>query len=85
MAYRKDIVFVSISIDQSKGAWKKKMRELNLHGHQLHDEGGKISRFLNINSIPYFLIYDRNGRLLQHGAARPSSGDLLRNDLKALP
>lgn len=79
-----DIVFVSISIDQNKMAWKKKMRELNLHGYQLLDEKGGLSKYLNINSIPHFLIYDKKGRLLQYKASRPSSAETLTTLLKLI-
>ena len=84
MSKRDDLIFVSVSIDQSKNAWKKKMKELNLRGWQLLDKGGKISKFLNINSIPFFLIYDKEGKLLLYGAPRPSSGDKLRQYLELL-
>lgn len=85
MSKRDDIVFVSISIDQNKTAWKNKMKELNLHGYQLHDENAKLGKYLNINTIPHFIIYDKEGRLLQYNAARPSSVDKLRTYLEQLP
>ncbi len=82
---REDIVFVSISIDQNKTAWRNKMRELNLHGIQLHDESTKLGKFLNISSIPHFIIYDKEGRLLKYNAARPSSQNILKDYLESLP
>ncbi len=84
LANRQDIVFVSISIDQSMTAWKKKMEELNLHGNQLIDSKGRLSQYLNIKSIPFFLIYDKEGKLLRYGAPRPSTGDRLKKLLEDL-
>lgn len=84
LRHREDIVFVSVSIDQNKKAWIRKMKELDLHGWQLLDEQGQLSKFLNINSIPSFLLYDKNGRLLQYKAPRPSSGEQLKKYLEDL-
>lgn len=66
------VVYVSISLDNSREAWLKRMRSLNLKGIQLHDKSGKLAEALNIKGIPHFLIYDRNGRLLVYNAPRPS-------------
>ena len=66
------VVYVSISLDNSREAWLKRMRSLNLKGIQLHDKSGKLAEALNIKGIPHFLVYDRNGRLLIYNAPRPS-------------
>lgn len=66
------IVYVSISLDNSRDAWLKRMHALNLQGIQLHDKSGKLAEALNIKGIPHFLLYDPNGRLLVYNAPRPS-------------
>ena len=68
-----DIVFVSISTDTDKQAWINKMQELKVSGIQLLDEGGYFAKALNIVSIPFFLIYDKEGKLHTYGAMRPSN------------
>lgn len=68
-----DIVFISISTDTDKEAWKEKVKELNLEGIQLLDEEGIFSKSLNVISIPFFLIYDKEGKLHTYGATRPSN------------
>lgn len=80
----KDVIFVSISIDRDKEAWKKKMAALNLHGHQLLDAEGRLGEMLNIQGIPHFLIYDKEGRLHTYKAMRPSSGEKLKEQLENL-
>jgi thiol-disulfide isomerase/thioredoxin len=79
-----DVVFVSISTDTDKEAWINKMKELNTDGIQLLDEGGLFAESLNIISIPFFLIYDKEGKLHTYNAMRPSSGRLLEEFLRGL-
>ena len=70
----KKVAFVSISIDASEDAWKKKMDEKNMHGHQLWNPGSTLGKALNVKGIPFFAIYDPEGNLYMHGAPRPSQG-----------
>lgn len=79
-----DVVFVSISVDTSKDAWKKRVGGLKLHGNQFIDAGGKLSSALNVQGIPHFLIYDKEGKLHTYKALRPSSGEPLKEILKQL-
>jgi len=79
-----DVVFVSISIDSDPLAWKHKMVELSMHGNQLYDRDAKLGTALNVRGIPFFLLYDKEGRLHTYGAPRPSSGEELRTLLEGL-
>lgn len=77
-----NVVFVSISVDTNKEAWKSKVAALGLHGHQFVDAGGKLASALNVQGIPHFLIYDKEGKLHTYKAMRPSSGDAIKKILK---
>lgn len=79
-----DVVFVSISCDADTNAWKEKMAELGMHGNQLHDKNNSLGTALNVTGIPFFVIYDKEGRLHTYRAMRPSSGDLLKGFLEKL-
>lgn len=79
-----NVVFLSISTDTDKEAWKKKMVELGMHGNQLHDRDNALCNALNVKGIPFFLIYDKEGKLHTYKAMRPSSGDALKAFLEAL-
>lgn len=68
------VVFLSISIDTKEDAWKNKMKEKNMHGNQLWDPANSLGQALNVKGIPFFAIYDPEGRLYMHGAPRPSQG-----------
>ena len=79
-----DIVFVSISTDADPDSWKAKLKELDMHGNQLHDRDGKLSQILNVGGIPFFVVYDKEGKLHTYGALRPSMGEPLKTFLKEL-
>ena len=70
----KKVEFVSISIDASEEAWKNKLVEKNMHGHQLWNPGSTLGEALGVRGIPFFAIYDPDGNLYMHGAPRPSQG-----------
>ena len=82
---RDDVVFVSISTDTDPDAWRAKMEELDMHGNQLIDRDGELCAMLNVASIPFFAIYDKEGKLHTYGAMRPSSGHHLKQYLQDLP
>ena len=56
-----------------------------MHGNQLHDRDGKLSQILNVGGIPFFVVYDKEGKLHTYGALRPSSGFHLKQYLRDLP
>ncbi len=80
----KDVVFVSVSSDTDEAAWKNKMTELDMHGIQLLDKDNTLGTALNVRGIPFFVIYDKEGKLHTYGAMRPSRGAELRNFLEEL-
>ena len=70
----KKVAFVSISLDAKESQWKRKMTQLNMHGNQLIDSSSAFSKALNVQGIPFFLIYDPDGKLYMYDAPRPSQG-----------
>jgi thiol-disulfide isomerase/thioredoxin len=79
-----NVVFVSVSVDAKEEPWKKKMESLGVHGHQLWDSNGQLTKSLNISGIPFFLIYDSDGKLYMYDAPRPSQGEGLKQILEGL-
>lgn len=67
-----NVKFVSISIDKNEKAWRAKMKMLNMHGHQFLNQDNSLAEALNVRGIPFFMIYDKDGKLYQHNAPRPS-------------
>lgn len=77
-----NVVFVSISIDSDRESWIERMEALDMHGNQLWDIDGKIGETLNVRGIPHFMLYDREGKLLEYKMTRPSNvatGERLRS------
>jgi len=68
----RDVVFVSISLDEKAGSWLTKMKALNMRGNQLLNSDNTLAEALNVRGIPRFLIYDKQGKLYSTDAPRPS-------------
>lgn len=67
-----NVVFVSVSIDTDDAAWKKKVSALGLEGELLINKDNSLPKALNVSGIPFFLIYDKEGKLYKYNAYRPS-------------
>ena len=78
----KNIVFVSISIDNSKDRekWSNLANKKELSGIQLLADKEWDSKFIkeyNIQGIPRFILIDANGNILNAQAPRPSDPKLI--------
>ena len=72
----KPIAFVSISIDDDKDAWEKMVKEDELGGYQLFAEGAwqsDITEAYAIRGIPRFIMIDKEGKIVNANASRPSN------------
>ena len=75
----KDVAFVSISIDQNKVEWKEFVKSEDLKGVQLFAENAFESQFIQdygIRQIPTFIIIDKEGKIVNADAPRPSSDEI---------
>lgn len=75
----KDVAFVSISIDQNKDEWKEFVKSEDLKGVQLFVENAFESQFIQdygIRQIPTFIIIDKEGKIVNADAPRPSSDEI---------
>jgi thiol-disulfide isomerase/thioredoxin len=71
----KDVVFLCVSVDGDEAAWKKIVKEKELTGVHIHSKGdfkSEMTKLYDINSIPTYIIIDRNGKIWKMGAERPS-------------
>ena len=78
----KNIVFISISVDEQKDfeKWKKFVADKSLSGVQLFADKNWNSDFIKafgINSIPRFILIDPKGIIVNSDAPRPSQPELL--------
>lgn len=86
--HSKNIVFVSISIDEPHNfdKWKKMVKDKELGGIQLFADKNWQSDFIKayaIDAIPRFILIDTNGNIINSNAPRPSD-PLLREQLNEL-
>lgn len=79
----KNIVIVSISVDRDKQAWTDMVTRDQPQWLQLHD-GVNINDEYLVRFIPTFVLIDREGKILQARAPRPSSGEVLENLFNSL-
>ncbi len=75
--------FVSISLDRDEAAWKKKMQDLNVHGNQFISKDEVLAETFDVRGIPRFLLFDKEGNVIDSNATRPSDPQTLET-LKAL-
>lgn len=80
----KNVKFISISIDGNKKDWKERMQQLHMEGNQYIVVGQELNNMLNVQSIPHFLIYNAEGKLIQYKAPRPSQDEEVRKILNNL-
>ncbi len=84
----KDIVFVSISVDEPEdyGKWKKMVAKKELGGIQLFADKAFESKFIKaygISSIPRFILIDKEGKIYDENTDKPST-DLLKKTLESI-
>ncbi len=82
------VAFIAVSTDSSPVPWKKMVEERKLGGIHLYAPGAwksKINEDYVINSIPRFILIDKEGKIVDANAARPSGdiGDQIDELLKA--
>ncbi|KQS31012.1 TlpA disulfide reductase family protein [Dyadobacter sp. Leaf189] len=72
------VVFLYVSVDQDVKAWKKMLRDgqapAGMHINQQTDVAGSIWEKYHLWGIPRYIMVDKNGKMLEAHAARPSSG-----------
>ena len=70
------ITFVYISIDADKDKWVQAIKEENLMSNNmylaLNYPNAKFYTELNLKTIPRYMIFDNEGKLLLEDAPRPS-------------
>ena len=80
----KNIVFVSISVDQTQDPWRAMVQEDSLKGVQLWaGQAREFSKFYKISGIPRFMLFDKEGNIIEASATRPSGG--VDKQIAALP
>jgi thiol-disulfide isomerase/thioredoxin len=78
---KKNIVFLYVSIDEDPTSWKNAVDDLKLnngdHGLLEGSWASVVTRKYQINSIPRYMIVDKNGAIVRPDAPRPSNPETL--------
>ncbi len=71
------IVSISTDAEKDKEKWLKMIKDENLGGLQLYaGQNNEFSRHYKVNTIPRFLVFDKNGKIVSVDAPRPSNPKL---------
>jgi len=75
-----DVQIISLSTDaeKDKEKWLKMIKDENLGGLQLFAGGpaNEFSKYYKINTIPRFLVFDKQGKIVTVDSPRPSQPEL---------
>ncbi|MBN2746104.1 MAG: AhpC/TSA family protein [Bacteroidales bacterium] len=71
----KNIVFLGVSVDRDKDKWVERVEQGGLAGTQIYvGLSDELSGYYKISGIPRFMLFDKDGNILEVSADRPSSG-----------
>ncbi|HKO82366.1 MAG TPA: TlpA disulfide reductase family protein, partial [Chitinophagaceae bacterium] len=77
----KNIIFLNICVDADEKEWKENLGKLNLQGINLITEGWIIKNPVcityGVNGIPHYYLIDKEGKIADNNAPRPSQGEIL--------
>lgn len=70
-----DVVFLYVSTDKDPEAWEKMIRILQLHGNHYRlgaNTRKPVSEEFGIKYIPHYVLFDKEGNMVQNNMTRPS-------------
>ncbi|AUD00905.1 TlpA family protein disulfide reductase [Spirosoma pollinicola] len=84
---KEKIVFLYLSIDETEEVWKRAFATLQLTGEQGWSKGGwrsRVVQYFGIQGIPRYLLINKNGKVVDENAKRPSQTDAVLQDILKL-
>jgi thioredoxin-related protein len=82
----KEVVFLNISIDNSKSKWKETLEKRNVKGINVLSLNGQeesIVEKYQVPAIPRFILVDKDGKIADFTARSPSSNKV-ESDIRKL-
>lgn len=68
----KEVVFLYISIDEKREDWKKAIKEDKIEGIHLLDTKKQVDKIYGITGVPHYIVVDKDGKIFNNNAFRPS-------------
>lgn len=84
---QKDVVFLYISIDDSKEKWEGAIEKMGIEGNHFWSKGGwgsRVCKLFKINSIPRYMLIDKDGVIVDQNAPRPGSPETFQKIVELL-
>jgi len=80
-----DLVFLYVSVDEDQEAWRRTVEQHQIQGVHLNINGmsNETAKQYNIKGVPSFFIIDREGVIHDNNPGRPSSGEVIDQQLRA--
>lgn len=83
----KDVVFVNISLDMEKDKWEDAAEKEGIKEEKFSYMSNTLKKSpnlppLNVNTIPRYLLFDKEGKLVNMDAPRPSDGKKLEKEIE---
>lgn len=75
-----DVVFVYLALNDEKSAWAATSEKFQIGGNNYLIKNSRSSKFIsqtNLDAIPRYMIYDRNGLLIHQDAPGPDQKEAL--------
>lgn len=81
----KDIVFIYISLDENEQHWRNSIKNRNIQGVHLNSKGisSEVAINYNIQNVPSYFLIDKQGKMVDAQAKRPSD-KTLQNEMEML-
>jgi alkyl hydroperoxide reductase subunit AhpC len=76
----KDVVFLNVSIDEDKEAWKRSIEKNKIEGIHTCQPGGwnsPLATLYGVKGVPSYFLIDKNGKFITESTPRPSETDKL--------
>lgn len=80
----KGFEILGVSIDGNEQAWKNKIAEKDFEWSNIivPDKGREVSTLYGFNAIPYFVLLDTKGNIIEKGFSINELPEILRNTIK---
>ena len=82
-----EVVFMNICVDSNEKRWKKSLTDLKSEGVNLIAEGWTnhpVCQVYGIKGIPHYFLIDKDGKIANNNAPRPSEKSKLYGEIDAL-